>query len=75
MKYSSKINYTIIIFFVLFFSFSFFIYTKPFPFQRIAQFPKLQTQKNNIATKEGVELSRYLFYDPIMSKDSSLSCI
>ena len=29
---------------------------------------------NNPLTKEGVELGRMLFYDPILSKDNSISC-
>ena len=44
-------------------------------FQKPANFPlpvyKLQ---NNEITKEGFELGRKLFYDPVLSADSSISC-
>lgn len=34
----------------------------------------MPVNKDNIPTKEGVELGRFLFYDPILSADSSMSC-
>lgn len=38
-------------------------------------FPKpLYDFKNNIPTPEGFTLGRKLFYDPVLSKDSSISC-
>jgi cytochrome c peroxidase len=37
-------------------------------------FPPMPTAKNNQLTVEGAELGRYLFYDPILSIDSSFSC-
>jgi len=38
-------------------------------------FPKpLYEFKNNVPTPEGFTLGRKLFYDPILSKDSSISC-
>lgn len=36
--------------------------------------PRVQFPKDNPLTVEGVELGRKLFYDPILSRDSSLSC-
>ncbi len=51
------------------------------PYQPIAytviipeNFPALEMPQDNPMTKEGVELGRRLFYDPIMSADSTISC-
>lgn len=37
-------------------------------------FPPMQIPADNPLTEDGVELGRHLFYDPILSKDSSMSC-
>lgn len=37
-------------------------------------FPDLSVPADNPLTVDGVELGRYLFYDPILSVDSTLSC-
>lgn len=37
-------------------------------------FPKLENPKDNPLTKEGVELGRFLFYDKLLSVDTSISC-
>jgi cytochrome c peroxidase len=37
-------------------------------------FPKMDIPTDNPITTEGVELGRRLFYDPILSRDSSMSC-
>lgn len=37
-------------------------------------FPEFRNPANNPLTKRGVELGRMLFYDPILSSDSSISC-
>lgn len=37
-------------------------------------FPQMVIPADNPVTKEGVLLGRFLFYDPIMSRDSSISC-
>ncbi|NJN34882.1 MAG: cytochrome C peroxidase [Saprospiraceae bacterium] len=37
-------------------------------------FPKMEIPSDNPITTEGVELGRRLFYDPILSRDSSISC-
>jgi cytochrome c peroxidase len=39
-----------------------------------AYFPELASPANNRLTKQGVELGRRLFYDPILSGDSSQAC-
>jgi cytochrome c peroxidase len=37
-------------------------------------FPQMVIPSDNPTTQEGVLLGRFLFYDPIMSRDSSISC-
>ena len=37
-------------------------------------FPALEQPADNIMTVDGVELGRHLFYDPILSADSTMSC-
>ncbi len=37
-------------------------------------YPPMNIPANNLLTKEGVALGRMLFYDPILSKDSTQSC-
>lgn len=37
-------------------------------------FPRLENPANNPLTEAGVELGRRLFYDPILSADSTMSC-
>ncbi len=39
-----------------------------------AHFQELPQPDSNLATVAGVELGRRLFYDPILSRDSSISC-
>lgn len=42
--------------------------------QQPTRFVKMQEQADNPLTKAGVELGRHLFYDPILSRDSTRSC-
>lgn len=37
-------------------------------------FPDMYIPKDNPLTKEGIALGRHLFYDPILSADSTMSC-
>jgi cytochrome c peroxidase len=39
-----------------------------------AGFPPMSIPADNPLTEEGVQLGRHLFYDPILSKDSTMSC-
>jgi len=39
-----------------------------------ASFPSLEVPADNPLTVEGVQLGRHLFYDPILSADSTMSC-
>lgn len=47
---------------------------KPYVFPKLLNFPLMPSNGSNPVTQEGVELGRYLFYDPILSADSSISC-
>ncbi len=47
----------------------------PYAFQKPENFPDAAyTFGNNPVTKQGFELGRALFYDPILSRDSSIAC-
>lgn len=48
--------------------------TTPYTIERKAWYPPFKLPADNPLTEEGVMLGRMLFYDPIMSKDSSISC-
>lgn len=45
-----------------------------YTYQVPAHFQELPQPDSNIATVAGVELGRRLFFDPILSRDSSISC-
>ena len=47
---------------------------EPYVVQIPQGFPQLEVPSDNPMTKEGVELGRRLFYDPILSLDSTVSC-
>jgi cytochrome c peroxidase len=47
----------------------------PYVFQQPRNFPDaLYTFQNNEVSREGFELGRALFYDPVLSSDSSIAC-
>jgi len=47
----------------------------PYAFEVPSNFPPVRyTLENNPVTEQGFELGRLLFYDPILSLDSSISC-
>lgn len=49
--------------------------TDPLRFQKPANFPEaIYTFENNEVSREGFELGRALFYDPVLSSDSSIAC-
>lgn len=45
-----------------------------YQFPDISHFPTMPAANANPVTVAGVDLGRHLFYDPILSKDSSISC-
>ncbi len=47
---------------------------RPYPFPKLEFFPPMPRPAANPVTIEGVALGRFLFYDPILSADSSFSC-
>jgi cytochrome c peroxidase len=72
----TKYTYSILIASVLFFSLAFSL-LKPTPlyFQIPKGWPKPNYDfSKNPLTEEGFQLGRQLFYDPILSKDSTISC-
>lgn len=46
----------------------------PYAFPNLVFFPKMPRALDNPVSVEGVNLGRFLFYDPILSQDSSISC-
>lgn len=46
----------------------------PYKFETKPWYPPLKLPTDNPLTEEGVMLGRMLFYDPVMSSDSTLSC-
>jgi cytochrome c peroxidase len=46
----------------------------PYTVELPSHFPKLEIPADNPMTVEGIELGRFLFYDPILSADSTMSC-
>lgn len=48
----------------------------PEPYEIVVppNFPPMPQPEDNIATEAGVRLGRFLFYDPILSIDSTISC-
>ncbi|MEO0898035.1 MAG: cytochrome c peroxidase [Bacteroidota bacterium] len=46
----------------------------PYVFPKMTWFPNMPIAKDNPVGIHGVELGRHLFYDPILSRDSMLSC-
>ncbi len=48
--------------------------TTPYQFPELERFPKMPVNLENPVTIEGTSLGRYLFYDPILSRDSTFSC-
>jgi cytochrome c peroxidase len=47
---------------------------EPYKFPELKFFPPMPVTENNPVTVQGAELGRHLFYDPILSGDSSISC-
>ncbi len=46
----------------------------PYSLSIALNYPKMNIPSSNRLTREGIELGRKLFYDPIMSRDSTISC-
>jgi cytochrome c peroxidase len=46
----------------------------PYKFPELKFFPPMPQAADNPVTEEGAALGRFLFYDPILSADSTLSC-
>lgn len=48
--------------------------SRPFVLEEPSYFVKMMIPEDNLMTQEGVALGRRLFFDPILSRDSSISC-
>jgi cytochrome c peroxidase len=48
---------------------------KPYVLEKPKDFPEMPIPPYNPLTVEGVELGRRLFFDPILSRDSSMACV
>lgn len=48
--------------------------TTPYKFRELKFFPEMPVSATNPVTVEGVNIGRHLFYDPILSSDSTMSC-
>ena len=59
---------------LIIFGFSGRFSTTVYKFPELKFFPKMPVSVSNPVTVEGVNLGRHLFYDPILSSDSNLSC-
>jgi cytochrome c peroxidase len=46
----------------------------PYVFPELPFFPQMPVNPENPVTVEGAELGRHLFYDPVLSLDSTMSC-
>ncbi|MEX0812108.1 MAG: cytochrome c peroxidase [Chitinophagales bacterium] len=46
----------------------------PYNLERPQSFPPLEIPSDNPLTEEGIKLGRMLFYDPILSVDSTIAC-
>jgi len=46
----------------------------PYKFPELKYFPKVPQSLSNPVTIEGAELGKHLFYDPVLSGDSTMSC-
>jgi len=66
-------NILFIICLVLLFGFKGSILT-PYSFPELKYFPIMPVSELNPVTNEGAELGRFLFYDPLLSLDSTISC-
>lgn len=69
-----KVGIYLAVILVFIFSFIGKYTTTPYKFPELKFFPKMPVAVNNPVTVEGVNLGRHLFYDPILSIDSSMSC-
>jgi cytochrome c peroxidase len=65
----------ILIIAVIFLSFTLeTVNTTAYKFPQLRYFPEMPVNTGNPVTVEGADLGRHLFYDPILSADSSISC-
>ena len=69
-----KVVFILVLLSLFVLSFSYKFTTTPYKFPELKFFPKMPVAEKNPVTVEGVNLGRHLFYDPILSSDSTMSC-
>ena len=69
-----KIGLFLILFLIICTGYTFIFPNQPYSFPKLKYFPQMPEADNNLVTVEGVKLGRYLFYDPILSSDSTMAC-
>lgn len=74
MKKSKPFLYTFTLSTILLLTVGFLPKDSPYPFKINTNFPAMPVSPVNPVTVNGALLGRYLFYDPILSRDSSISC-
>jgi cytochrome c peroxidase len=69
-----KAGFVLALILLFVFGFAYRFTTTTYKFPELKFFPKMPVAVNNPVTVEGVKLGRYLFYDPVLSSDSTMSC-
>lgn len=69
-----KFHYSLILISLFFLSFIQFEKGDEYVFPTLFHFPSMPKNELNPVTNKGVQLGRLLFYDPILSADSTISC-
>ena len=69
-----KVSFILVLFSLLLLSFNTKFTLTPYKFPEPKFFPKMPVAANNRVTVEGANLGKYLFYDPILSSDNTMSC-
>ncbi len=75
MRKTKPIIFTVLVILLgLCVSFNDLVSNGPYVFPQVSQFPAMPVSATNPVTIQGAALGRYLFYDPVLSADSSFSC-
>lgn len=69
-----RVGFILVLLSLLILSFSSKFTLTPYKFPEPKFFPKMPVAANNPVTVEGANLGKYLFYDPILSSDNTMSC-
>lgn len=78
MNHVTNFTVFLLLFLALYFGLSFSLEEDKitvYQFEKIDYFPEMPISEDNLVTEQGVALGRLLFYDPILSRDSTFSCV